>query len=160
MLSRARVVVAPAYLLACLILGGSTQGIWANMVLQLAGIAIIAWAALARSDEPLAPAAWQLLLLALVAVAVVALQLVPLPASMWAHLGPRAGIADDYRVLGIAVPPGPLSLTPAAGLSALLAMIPPIAIFCAMVRLRAYRPRWLALALILGTLAGIALGAL
>jgi O-antigen ligase len=160
MLSRARAAVAPAYLLACLVLGGSTQGIWANMVLQLAGIGIIAWAALARSDEPLAPAAWQLLLLAIVAVAVVLLQLVPLPASMWAHLGPRAAIADGYRVLGMAVPPEPLSLNPAAGIGALFAIIPAVAIFCAMVRLRAYRPRWLALALIVGSIAGIALGAL
>ena len=160
MLSRARAAVAPAYLLACLILGGSTQGIWANMVLQLAGIAIIAWAAVAKSDEPLAPAAWQLLLLGIVTVAVVALQLVPLPASTWAHLGPRAAIADDYRVLGMTAPPEPLSLTPAAGLSALFATIPAIAVFCAMVRLRAFRPRWLAAALIVATLAGIALGAL
>ena len=160
MLSRARAAVAPVYLFACLILGGSTQGIWANMVLQLAGIAIIAWAAMDKSDEPLAPAAWQLLVLALVTVAVVALQLVPLPASTWAHLGPRSAIADGYRVLGMAVPSEPLSLTPAAGLSTLFATIPAIAIFCAMVRLRAYRPQWLVIALIAGTLAGIALGAL
>ena len=160
MFSRARAAVAPVYLFACLILGGSTQGIWANMLLQLAGVAIIAWAALGEPDELLAPAAWQLLLLAVVAVAVVALQLVPLPASTWAHLGPRGAIADGYRVLGMPVPPEPLSLTPAAGVSALFAIIPAMAIFCAMVRMRAYRPRWLALALIVGTLAGIALGAL
>ena len=34
----AKSFVAPAYLLACLILGGSAQGVWQNMVLQLLGL--------------------------------------------------------------------------------------------------------------------------
>ena len=45
MSSRFREGLAPAYLLLCLVLGGSAQGIWANMVLQLLGIGVIAWAA-------------------------------------------------------------------------------------------------------------------
>ena len=160
MLSRARTLVAPVYLFACLILGGSAQGIWANMILQLAGVAIIAWAAMARSDEPLAPSATQLLLLAALAIAVVAIQLIPLPASLWTSIGPRARIAEGFQALGLQTPPEPLSLTPAKTLNALLGLIPPLAIFCAMVRLKAYRPQWLAVALIAGTVAGIALGAL
>jgi len=160
MVSRARVIVAPAYLFACLVLGGSAQGIWGNMILQLAGVGILAWAALDRSEALLAPAARQLLLLAMIAIAVIALQLVPLPAPVWAHLGPRAGIAADFHALGLATPAEPLSLTPALTLNALLGIIPPLALFCAMVRLRAYRPRWLAIALVAGTIVGIALGAL
>jgi O-antigen ligase len=39
-------------------------------------------------------------------------------------------------------------------------MIPAIAMVCGMLRLRAYAPQWLAVALIAGTLAGIALGAM
>jgi len=160
MVSRARVIVAPAYLFACLVLGGSAQGIWGNMILQLAGVGILAWAALDRSEALLAPAARQLLLLAMIAIAVIALQLVPLPAPVWANLGPRAGIAADFHALGLATPAEPLSLTPALTLNALLGIIPPLALFCAMVRLRAYRPRWLAIALVAGTIVGIALGAL
>ena len=160
MVSRARVIVAPAYLLACLVLGGSAQGIWENMILQLAGVGILAWAALDSSGEPLAPAARQLLLLAAVAIAVIALQLVPLPASLWSHLGPRARIAADFAALGLGTPTQPLSLTPALSLNSLLGIIPPLALFCAMVRLRAYRPQWLAIALVAGTIAGIAVGAL
>jgi len=57
--------VAPAYLLACLILGGSAQGIWQNTLLQLAGLGIIAWAA-ATGDEPL-PKSAQALMLILIA---------------------------------------------------------------------------------------------
>ncbi|HWU91927.1 MAG TPA: O-antigen ligase family protein [Sphingomicrobium sp.] len=160
MLSRARSFVAPVYLFACLVLGGSAQGIWQNMILQLAGVGIIAWAACDKGGEPLARPARQLLALAIVAVAVVALQLVPLPPAVWAHLGPRQEVAQGFAALGMKVPPEPLSLTPASGLASLLAIIPSVALFCAMVRLRAYRPLWIAIALIAGTLAGIALGAL
>jgi O-antigen ligase len=160
MTSAGRILVAPAYLFACLILGGSAQGVWQNMVLQLAGIAVIAWAAMDKGDEPLSAAAKQLLGIAVLAVAVVGLQLIPLPASLWAHLGPRETVAAGFRALGMQVPPEPLSLTPAAGLNSLLGIIPPLAIICAMVRLRAYRPRWLAIALIAATLIGIALGAM
>ena len=160
MLSRGRQAIAPAYLFACLILGGSAQGIWQNMILQLAGLAIIAWAAAAPAEEPLLSPAKQLLLLAILGTLVVALELVPLPPRVWSHLGPRNQFVEGYRALGIAVPALPLSLTPAKSLDALLGIIPPLAIFCAIVRLRAFRPAWLAAALLAGTVAGILIGAL
>ena len=153
-------MIAPAYLFACLILGGSAQGIWQNMLLQLAGVAIIAWAALAKSDEPLSLGARQLLWLAVGAIVVVGAQMIPLPSSIWTHLGGRRAFAEGFAALGLPIPPEPVSLNPAAGLNSLLGIIPPLAIFCAMVRLRAYAPKWLAAALIAGTLAGVALGAL
>jgi O-antigen ligase len=159
-LSRGRQAIAPAYLFACLILGGSAQGIWQNMILQLAGLAIIAWAAAAPAEEPLLSPAKQLLMLAILGTLVVALELVPLPPRVWSHLGPRNQFVEGYRTLGIAVPALPLSLTPAKSLDALLGIIPPLAIFCAIVRLRAFRPAWLAAALLAGTVAGILIGAL
>jgi hypothetical protein len=160
MVRRLRDGAAPAYLVACLILGGSAQGIWANMVLQLLGLVILAWAALALAKGPLLAPARQLLILAMIAVGLVAIQLVPLPATWWPHLAGRAPIADSYRILGMAVPPLPLSLTPYGSLNSLLGLIPPLALFCAIVRLQAYRPGWLATALLAGTVAGILLGAL
>jgi hypothetical protein len=107
----ARELVAPAYLLLCLILGGSAQGVWGNMLLQLIGLVIIAWAAASIGNEPLAAPARQVLWLALAALVVVLMQLVPLPASVWPHLGTRAWISDGYPILGVAVPPMSLSLT-------------------------------------------------
>ena len=160
MLSRARALVAPAYLFACLVLGGSAQGIWQNTLLQLAGVAIIAWAALDRREQGVATPAAQLLLIFILAIAVVGLQMIPLPAAVWTHFGPRPAIANGLRVLGMQPPPEPLSLTPAAGLNSLLGIIPSVALLSAMLRLRAYRPLWLAIALVAGTVAGIALGAL
>lgn len=157
--SATRSAVAPLYLLACLILGGSAQGIWQNAVLQVAGLVIIAWAAAFPTAEPMPRGAKPLLLLAMAAVAVVALQAVPLPSSWWAH-GARARIAEGYDLLGRVPPSLPVSLAPYASLGAFLCLIPPLAMFCAIVRLRAYRPSWLAAALLVGAVAGIVLGAL
>ena len=70
MLSRARQLVAPLYLFLCLILGGSAQGIWGNMVLQLLGLAIIAWAATSRAREPIVEPARQLMWIAILGIAV------------------------------------------------------------------------------------------
>ena len=156
--SAVKTAVAPAYLLACLLLGGSAQGIWQNMLLQLAGVAIIAWAA-ATGDEPLPKAAQTLLLILVAGLVVIALQLIPLPASLWTT-GLRARVGEGYAILGQAIPPLPISLTPYAGLNTLLGIVPALAVFCAVLRLGAFRASWLAAALLAGTVVGITLGAL
>jgi O-antigen ligase len=160
MASRIRSAVAPLYLLLCLLLGGSAQAIWGNMVLELLGVAILAWAALGSPSEPLSREQSQLFALAIAAVVVVVLQLIPLPPAVWEHLGARHSLADGYRVLGIAVPWLPVSLTPYESAATLLTLIPPIALFAAIARLGPPRPLLLVLALLAGTLAGILLGAL
>ena len=101
----------------------------------------------------------RLLLLAMASIAVIALQQLPLPPSLWAH-GERTRIAEGYTLLGRPSPWLPISLTPYDSLASLLSLIPPLAIFAAIVRLNAYRPSWLAAALLAGTLAGIVLGVL
>ena len=157
---RLRQAVAPAYLLMCLVLGGSVQGIWTNVLLQLTGLAIIAWAALSPPDEPLErPARW-LLWLALALFVIVALQLIPLPPSIWPTLGGREQLAADFRLLDSQLPALPLSLAPYETVATIFRVIPAIAMFCAIVRLRAYRSTWLALSLAAGTIAAILLGAL
>jgi O-antigen ligase len=75
-------------------------------------------------------------------------------------LGGRQAIASGYAIVGLSIPPFPLTLTPYQSLDAILALIPPLAIFCAMVRLKAYRATWLVAALVGGTFLGILLGAL
>jgi O-antigen ligase len=160
MLSRGRSLVVPSYLFACLVLGGSAQGVWQNMVLQLAGISLLAWAAVDRGGEQPSRPSRQLLLLAVAAVAVVAVQSLPVPPSLLGHSEPRREIADGFATLGIAVPWQPVSVAPAATVDALLKFIPPLAILCGMVRLKGYNARWLAVALFGGTAAGIALGAM
>src|SRR5262249_51812909 len=140
------------------ILGGSAQGVWQNMLLQLVGLAIIAWAA-ASTGEDLPRTARSLLLILVAGLAVVVVQLVPLPPSLWAH-GLGARVAGGYLLLGEPVPWHPISLTPYATLNSLLGIIPSLALFCAILRLGAFRASWLAAALLGGAVAGIVLGAL
>ena len=155
-----RQAVAPAYLFLCLLFGGSAQGVSANAFLQLIGLAIIAWAAAAPADAPVTRPVRQILWLLVAGLALILFQLIPLPASLWPHLGGRHAIAEGYRLLGLAIPARPLSLTPYAGLSTLLAIIPAVATFCAIVRLNAYRPAWLIVALLAGAFGGILVGTL
>ena len=155
-----RKAVAPTYLFLCLLLGGSAQGVWANMILQLLGLGILAWAAIDRPAEPLPRPARQLLWLLVAGIAFVAMQLVPLPAALWTSFGNRGFLAVDYAALGLAPPSLPISLTPYATLSSLLSLIPPLAIGLAILRLHAFRPSWLVAALALGTLSGVLLGVL
>ena len=159
MASRLREAVAPAYLLACLLLGGSAQGVWANMLLQLFGLALIGWAALVPSPHPVPREERQLFWLVLLMLVIVLVQLIPLPPSAWAHVGPRGAIADGYRILGMQLPSLPLSVTPYDTISSLLTVIPPLAMIMAVLRLGC-RPLLLVLALVAGTFAGILLGTL
>lgn len=160
MARQGRALITPLYLLACLVLGGSAQGIWQNMLLQLTGVAMIAWAAAAGDGEPVTPSARRLLWIGALAIAVVAVQLVSLPPAVWSELGGRSEFVRDYRTLGIRAPSLPISLDPYGSLNSLLGVIPPLAVFCAATRLKWYRPSWLALALLAGTVAGILLGAI
>ena len=160
MASRVREAVAPVYLFLCLIAGGSAQGVWANMLLQLLGLAIIAWAAVSRSDAVPAPPARQLLLIVLAALGLIALQLIPLPASVWPSLGGRHALADGYSTLGVPAATMSLSLSPYDSARTLLTLLPPLALLCSIVRLQAYRPSWLVIALLAATFCGILLGVL
>jgi O-antigen ligase len=158
--SRLREAAVPAYLLVCLLLGGSVQGVWSNMTLQLLGLAIIAWSALARGESEPTRSARMLMWVALLGLVVIAVQLVPLPATVWPHLGGRERIASDFALLGLRTPSLPLSLAPYETLGAILALIPPIAVLCAMLRLRAYRSRWLTIPLAAAAMVGILIGVL
>lgn len=159
MVSRARAAAGPLYLLLCLLMGGSGQGIWANMMLQILGLAIIAWAALTPAEDELTLDQRQLLGGVVLVLLLIVLQLIPLPPGLWQSLGGRETVADGYRTLGIALPWLPISLAPYSTISSLLSLIPAIAVLAATIRLGS-RPVWLVLALAAGLVAGIVLGAL
>ena len=157
---RSKSAVLAAYLLLCLLLGGSAQYPWTTLALQVGGIALIAWAALApRIDEEHESSAGPLYLLLLCTLAWVFIQLAPLPAGLWTALPGRTALGDGYSVLGFSPPVLAISQDPGASLMTLFAAIPAIGAFVATDRLRA-APRAIAIAIVGGMVAGVFLSAL
>jgi len=159
-MSNLRQAVAPAYLFLCIVLGGSAQGILSNLALQLAGIAILAWAFLTRTPLKDSRPARQLGWLAAAAVVLVLVQLIPLPPAIWSHVPGRQLVVDGHRLLGQPLPWMPLSLAPADTIATAMAMLPPLAMLALILRLGAYRDSWLVIALLCATFVSIALGVL
>jgi O-antigen ligase len=157
--ARLRRLAVPAYLLLCLLLGGSVQGIWRVMLLQLLAVGLIAWAALSPKSEPLTKPSKRLLLLVVLVLFLFVLQLIPLSPEIWAGLPGRSGVATGYASLGYPLPWLPLSMVPYETLETALTLLPPIAVLVGILRLRAYQESWLAGALIVGALLGVTLGA-
>lgn len=152
--------IIPLFVLACLLLGGSTRSAWPNMLLQLGGIAILAWAALAAPRVQAGEPGRNLVRLAVAMLVVMLLQLVPMPPGLWTILPGRAAVANGYDLLGQPRPWLPLSLTPYDTMTSALWLIPPFAVLAGMLRLGAYREPWLAAALGIAALGGVLLGAM
>jgi O-antigen ligase len=159
-IERLRPAIAPAYLFLCLLAGGSAQGMWGNALLRLLAIAIIVWAVLDRRDEPLSRGVKQLLILIGLVLLVAAVQLIPLPMSVWAELPGRDQFLPGFRLLGVEPAALPLSLAPYDSIATLLALLPPLGMLAAMIGFRSYSKIWLAIALLGGTVAGVLLGIL
>jgi len=156
----ARSLLVASYLLFCILLGGSGQGIWRNLALQLLGIALIAWATIFPAkpedgdDRPVF-----LYLLGALAAAIVLLQLVPLPPALWSSLPGREAIAERLILLGGGLPSLPVSQAPYRSVMAMFAVIPGVALFVAVKMLRP-SPAWLAAAIAMGLTASIVASAL
>jgi O-antigen ligase len=140
-------------------LGGSPQGIWRNLLLQLCGLALIAWALLARDRSHPTSGGRLLLWLGGLWFALVLLQLVPLPPEIWSALPGRGPVVEGFTLRGESLPWLPLSLAPAGTAANLSLMALPLGIAAAIVVLGAYRSRWCVGALVSGTCLSVLLGA-
>jgi O-antigen ligase len=160
LISRINALLAPAYLLLCILLGGSTQGIWGNLALQLFGIAILAWAAI-MPEEPSSnmrgPGFVELLVAA--TLLIILLDVIPIPADLWQKLPGRDDIATGFSALGYGTPSLPISQAPYRSIEALFFAIPAVAALVATHRLRA-SPRAIAAAVIVGMILAIVVGVL
>jgi O-antigen ligase len=139
MSARVRSIAAIFYLGLCVLLGGaSAAGAIANAVLQaLALIIILAlmWSRKARVPEEGRPLLW-------IGIAFVAwnlLTIVPLPPGLWGSLPYRGSIAEGLRMLQLDGVSLPLSLAPAATITSLLWLLPPLAAFLLVLSLPADR---------------------
>lgn len=156
-----RHALVPAYLTLCLLLGGaSAAGYIPNLLLQLLALPIIAWALWTVSLDRREAGDRGLLALLAAFVAVLLLQLTPLPPALWTMLPGRTAVAEGYRLLGLPLPWLPLSLAPDDALASIVWLLPAIAILLAIVILGAFRGRWIASSIILVTGLSVALGAL
>ena len=154
-------VLAPAFLLACIVLGGSSAaGAVANATLQLAGVLILLLLIGSGRTRGMAPAARSLLLICVLAAALLLLQLLPLPPSIWMLLPGRGRIADGFRLAGAAPPWLPISLLPDGTIAALLSLLPPSAMFLATTAASPLGRRSAVYVLVCATAASILIGIL
>ena len=129
MRNTARSLVAATYLIVCLVLGGaSSAGILGNLALQLAATVILAVLLLIERKREREPAERGLWLLALGWLALIALQLVPIPPGVWTSLPGRDAVARGFILVGLPPPWLALSLTPDGTIRALVSILPPLAI--------------------------------
>lgn len=134
MKDRAAALIGPLFLFASLTLGGSAQGVWTNLFLQLSAIAILVFATLAgRGAEGRAQTRLGWIVAA--CLAVVALQVVPLPPELWTRLPGRETVVEGFALLGSDRPWLPLSLERDATISAFLATLPALAMLAWVLRL-------------------------
>jgi O-antigen ligase len=153
-------ILVTLYLVACVIFGGSAQGMWSNLALQLLGIALIAFAGIAGGEsEEEGKAQWALPALMIASILAVLLQLVPLPPGVWTALPGRAELAQGFAALGYTLPSLPISEAPYNSVATLFSVIPAVAVFVATLRLRP-EPRWLALGIVAVTILAVVFGAL
>ena len=159
-MTRVKQAILPSYVLLCLLVGGSIQGIWANAALQLMAVAILAWAALTPDPQPLSRGGRQLLWLAGLLGLLIIAQLIPLPPGLWTVLPGREFVADGFAMLRMPLPWMPLSLAPQDTASTAMTLLPPLAVLAGMLRLRVWREGWMLGAIVVGAVASILLGIL
>ena len=148
----------PAYLGLCLLLGGSTEGVWTNLALQLGAIPLIALSLATVGGDQTPRRARHLLAIAFGAIAIVVLQLVPLPPSVWASLPGRGFVAHGFTLLGEPLPWLPLSLTPVQTIVSGCFLLPPLAVILWIIRGGALSLRATVAVLLVVGVAGAALG--
>jgi len=159
MSARVASILAPLYLFACLLLGGSVQGIWSNLALQLAAVIILGWALTSGKRTPGKSAA-RLRALGLAALALIAVQLLPLPPGIWSAFPGREVVADGFNLLGGPLPWMPLTMAPERSLSFLLALLPAGAMLAMILRAPVEKPSRLAIAAVAGMLVSVVVAAL
>lgn len=153
-------LLLPAYLLLCLLLGGSQRDVWPNAVLQVLGVFLIGLAVLRDEPEQLTKASRTLLGLVAVALVLVLVQVVPLPPQVWSSFPGRRALLDAYALLGEPLPWLSLSFTPYSSLDSLTWWLPPLAVLLACMRLQPPRTTLCAVAILAGAFGGVMLGAL
>lgn len=148
-----------AALLLAIVAGGSSQASSAAFLgFRVLCLVLLGVALLRLLSVRLALAEKLSLVFIVTGVALVCLQLVPLPYSVFAGLPGRDLVAKVFTIAGIPPQAMPMTLSPEATRACLLALLPPIALFLATLTTD-HRMRWLlACAVLMGSAANVFLG--
>jgi O-antigen ligase len=125
-------IASSGFVLACLVLGGGAAvGFLSDTLIQLLAIPVLLFGLWRYLDMPAATRPRWALILAVLLVAVPALQLVPLPPDVWSRLPGRKAVADSYTLLNRELPWATISVAPSATWLSLVSLLPPLAVFFA-----------------------------
>ena len=131
---------------ASLVLGGGTRGgFLSDAILQLLSVPLLLVALWNLFECPLTKQTRAPLLFCLVLVLVPLIQLVPLPPWLWTALPGRDLSTEAFEILGQPAPWMPISVSPHETWLSALSLIPPVAIFLAVLQLDYRERRWLSL---------------
>jgi len=142
--------------IALLFGGGSRSDIATHSLVRTVAIVVLAWS-LIRGEWPAIRELWFPILLMALWTAMIALQLLPLPPSLWEALPAHAPFQNIFEAVGLGDVWRPLSMSPNATINAFFASLVPFSILVAVARLRGNRPLMI---VIVGVLIIAALSAL
>jgi O-antigen ligase len=138
--------------------GGTRQALISDALVQLLSLALVA-ILVVRFLQQGTCASPRLIAVALLAVACVGVfQLLPLPPVLWTKLPGRETVVQGFLTAGIDLPWLPVSLRPDATWRSLLALVPAIAVFAAVLQLGAGTRRLLTLLFVAFGLVSVLLG--
>ena len=125
-------IAASGFVLACLVMGGGAAvGFLSDVAIQLFAIPVLLVSIWRYLDLPSGKRPRWALTLAILVVAVPALQLVPLPPEIWTLLPGRQPLVDAFALLNSELRWAPISVAPAATWLSLVSLLPPLAVFFA-----------------------------
>ncbi len=148
------------FVLSLLFGGGTMQGLRSDALVQLASLPLLFIAMLALFSRPVAPQARWPLVIAASPVILVLLHLMPLPPALWTQLPGRHFAVEAFELADLPVGWMPISLDPGATWRAFLSLLPPLALFLAVLGTGFGGRRSLSLLLVAFGLASVVLGLL
>ncbi len=138
-----------ATLLASLVLGGATQhGFLSDALLQLVVLPLLLVAGGRLWRRQKSPELGSGLVFSAAIVALPLLQLIPLPPFVWTHLPQRSSLLSAYALVGEPLGWRPISLAREDTWLSALSLLPPLALFCAVLTLDWRDRRRLSLAIV------------
>lgn len=122
-------LIAPAFVIACLVMGGATrEGEGMHMALSFAALCIIGWLWIVPGTKSLSAPARSLRMILVIAFFVVIAQLMPLPPGVWTMLPGREPVVRGFELIGAPLPWLPVSLAPELTLRAIATVLPAVAV--------------------------------